>query len=53
MALTRLETRKRLNRVDMDMIAKLCAFYGVEIRELLEYSPEDIETPSFTAAVTW
>jgi transcriptional regulator with XRE-family HTH domain len=34
MALTRLETRTRLNRVDMDMIAKLCAFYGVEIREL-------------------
>jgi DNA-binding Xre family transcriptional regulator len=46
MALTRLERRARLNRVDMEMIAKLCAFYGVAIGDILEYSPEDIRTPT-------
>ena len=49
MALTRLERRTRLNRVDMEMIAKLCAFYEVTISDLLEYTPEDIRTPGHGA----
>jgi DNA-binding Xre family transcriptional regulator len=50
MALTRFETRKHLDRVDMEMVAKLCALYEVGVGELLEYTPEDIRT-SRAAAV--
>lgn len=51
MALTRLERRTRLNRVDMEMIAKLCAFYEVTIGDILEYTPEDIATRGQVASL--
>jgi putative transcriptional regulator len=37
-ALTRLE-KGSTERFDGDMIAKLCAFYGVGVGDLLEYDP--------------
>lgn len=48
MALTRLERRAHLDRVDMDMIARLCAYYGVEIGDILEYNPEDALRPAMS-----
>jgi len=42
-ALTRLEAGDT-ERYDGDVLAKLCAFYGVEIGELLEYDPNGIQT---------
>ena len=38
MSLTRLE-RGETERFDGEMLAKLCAFYGVEVGDLLEYDP--------------
>lgn len=41
-ALTRLELG-RTERFDGQMLARLCAFYGVGLEELLEYTPETPE----------
>ena len=40
MALTKIEQGKT-SRIDFDILAKLCAFYGVQIADLLEYDPNN------------
>ena len=48
-AIARLESNDT-ERYDGDVLAKLCAFYGVSIEDILEYVPENKRTPSLTVA---
>ena len=48
-ALTRLEAGDT-ERYDGDVLAKLCAFYGVGLEALLEYDPNAIQEPELVAA---
>jgi putative transcriptional regulator len=36
----------RMERIDIDTLQKLCAFYGVDVGDLLEYDPNKLQ-PSF------
>lgn len=49
MALTRLE-RGDTERFDGEMLAKLCAYYGIGVGELLKYDPDGTLTPDLVAA---
>ncbi len=48
-AIARLEENKT-ERYDGDVLAKLCAYYGVDVEDILEYVPENKRTPSLAAA---
>jgi DNA-binding Xre family transcriptional regulator len=49
MALTKIE-QGTTTRIDFDILAKLCAFYGVAIADLLEYDPNEIGAFDLVAA---
>ncbi len=44
-AIARLENN-RTERYDADVLAKLCAFYGVNVSELLDYTNENRRVPN-------
>jgi len=48
-AIARLEENKT-ERYDGDVLAKLCAYYGVDVEDILEYVPENKRTPSLAVA---
>lgn len=48
-ALSRIESGKT-ERIDFDTLAKLCAFYGVGVGELLEFDPDGIGTAGVVAS---
>lgn len=44
-------TLRRIERgetqgIDFDILAKLCAYYGVQVGDMLEFSPEDASSPT-------
>lgn len=48
-ALYRLEKADKIDRLDMDILEKLCTFYGVGVGDILEYDPNGILTPGHGA----
>ena len=49
-ALSRIE-RGETERVDFDILSKLCVFYGVGVGDLLELDPNGRLAPNLSAAV--
>lgn len=47
--LSRIE-RGKTEGIDFEILAKLCAFYGVGVGDILEYDPNGIQTPGLVAA---
>lgn len=47
--LTRMELGQ-LGRIDTDSLGKLCAFYGVDVGDILGYDPDGIRTHAYADA---